>query len=176
MGSGVATIVMQEATPSWSGKSLLLLNRHAQRLFEELGLVPGVQGACLCSNHGAVLGMLLADGCNRRLFERIGLVLAQCLAALSGRSEVKDIELRLERKLVVARDLGNALIVLLCSVEINLPILRMALNVAASPLEADAELQRILAQRAPGRADTLGREHLDASARLLLERGGLQPS
>jgi hypothetical protein len=175
-GGGVATIVTQEATSSWNGKSLFRLNRHSQRLLEELGLVSGVQGACLCDNHGGVLGMLLADGCNRRLFERVGLVLTQCLAALSGRSAVRDIELRLERKLVVARDLGNALIILLCSTDVNLPILRMALNVAADPLEADADLQRSLTQRAPARADTLSREHLDASTRLLLQRGGLRLS
>jgi hypothetical protein len=50
----------------------------------------------------------------------------------------------------------------------------MALEVAANPFEGDADLQRDLRQVAPSRSSTLGREHLDASARHLLLKAGLK--
>ena len=170
----MATIVTQEATPAWSGSRLAHLRQRSQGIFEQLAMVPGVQGACLCDNQGAILGMLLTATGDRRLFERIGFALSQCLAALSKPSPLKTIELRFERKLVIARDLGNALVVVMCGTEANAPVLRMALEVAASPFEGDADLQRDLRQVAPSRSSTLGREHLDASARHLLLKAGLK--
>ena len=170
----MATIVTQEVTPAWSGSRLARLKQRSQGIFEQLATVPGVQGACLCDNQGEILGMLLTATGDRRLFERIGLALSQCLAALSKLSPLTNIELRFERKLVIARDLGNALVVVLCSTAANTAVLRMALEVAANPFEGDADLQRDLRQVAPSRSSTLGREHLDASARHLLLKAGLK--
>jgi hypothetical protein len=172
----MATIVTQEASPAWSGSRLARLKRRSQEIFEQMTTMPGVQGACLCDNQGAILGMLLTATGDRRLFERIGFALTQCLAALSRPSPLKNIELRFERKLVIARDLGNALVVVLCSTETSAPVLRMALEVAANPFEGDADLQRDLRQVAPSRSSTLGREHLDASARHLLLKAGVKGS
>ncbi len=172
----MATIVAQEETPAWSGKRLQGLNRHSRGVFEQVALVPGVQGACLCDNYGRILGMLLAGTGDRRLYERIGIALIQCLVALQARSAMKEIELHCERTLLVARDLRNGLIAVVCSAEVNLPLLRMTLNVAISPLESDAELQRSLVQVAPSRLHTMGQRQLDASARSLLQKGGLRLS
>ncbi len=169
----MANIVTQEASSAWSGGRLLRLKERCQGVLEQLAQVPGVDGACLCDNHGAVVGMLLPAGWNRRLFERIGLALCQCWAAMHARWPLKGCEVRFEGKVVVARDLGNALAVAVCGPDANLPILRMALNVAANPFETDAELQRDLAGAAPLRAKTLSRE-LDGPARTLLEKGGLK--
>jgi hypothetical protein len=172
----MATIVTQEETPAWNGVRLVSLKQHSYSAFEQLALVPGVQGACICDNNGAILGMLLAGTGDRRLYERTGLTLSQCLVALQARSAIKEIELHYESKLLVARDLRNALIVVICGPDVNLPLLRMTLNVATSPLENDAELQRSLVQLAPSRAHTLSQKHLDASARNLLQKGGLRIS
>ena len=170
----MATIVTQEATPAWSGSRLAHLRQRSQGIFEQLATVPGVQGACLCDNQGEILGMLLTATGDRRLFERIGLALSQCLAALSKLSPLTNIELRFERKLVIARDLGNALVVVLCSTAANTAVLRMALEVAANPFEGDADLQHDLRQVAPSRSSVFGREHLDASAQHLLLKAGLK--
>ena len=172
----MATIVAQDANLAWSGVRLVLLNQQCRQLFQELVQVRGVQGASVCDNHGNSLGMLLTGAGDRRPFEQMGLALCQCLVALQGRSAVKELELHYERRLVVARDLGHALLVVWGSVDVNLPLLRMTLNVAASPLEADAELQRGLKHAALSRMHTLGPEYLDASARGLLQKAGLRLS
>ncbi len=172
----MATILAQEANLAWSGVRRVLLNQRCRQTFDELAQVRGVQGACVCDNHGAVIGMLLAGALDRRLFEQIGLALSQCLAAIHARSAVTDIELQYERKVVVAHDLGNALLVVVCNADVNLPLLRMTLNVAASPFEADAELQRALKQAALSRTNTLSQEHVNASDRSLLHKAGLRLS
>jgi hypothetical protein len=55
----MANIVTQDVTLAWSGVRLALLNERCQALFEPLTRVAGVQGACVCGNHGVVLGLLL---------------------------------------------------------------------------------------------------------------------
>jgi predicted regulator of Ras-like GTPase activity (Roadblock/LC7/MglB family) len=170
----MATIITQDANLAWSGVRLALLKERCQAMFEQLARVAGVQGACVCDNHGVILGLLLAGVGDRRLFERIGLGLSQCLGALHARSAVRDLEVVFERKTVVARDLGNATLAVVCSADANLPLLRMTLNVAANPFEGDAELQRGLKQAALSRGSTLSGEHLDALARSLLQRAGVQ--
>jgi len=170
----MATIITQDANLAWSGVRLALLKERCQAMFEQLARVAGVQGACVCDNHGVILGLLLAGVGDRRLFERIGLGLSQCLGALHARSAVIDLEVVFERKTVVARDLGNATLAVVCSADANLPLLRMTLNVAANPFEGDAELQRGLQQAALSRANTLSGEHLDALARSLLQRAGVR--
>jgi len=147
----MATIVTQEVNLAWSGVRLALLKERCQAMFEQLARVAGVQGACVCDNHGVVLGLLLAGAGDRRMFERIGLALNQCFAALHARSAFRDLDLVFECKAVVARDLGNATLAVVCGAETNLPLLRMTMNVATSPFEGDAELQRGLKQaRSPG--------------------------
>jgi predicted regulator of Ras-like GTPase activity (Roadblock/LC7/MglB family) len=170
----MATIITQDANLAWSGVRLALLKERCQAMFEQLARVAGVQGACVCDNHGVILGLLLAGVGDRRLFERIGLGLSQCLGALHARSAVRDLEVVFERKTVVARDLGNATLAVVCSADANLPLLRMTLNVAANPFEGDAELQRGLKQAALSRGNTLSGEHLDALARSLLQRAGVR--
>jgi len=170
----MATIVTQEASLAWSGVRLALLKERCQAVFEQLTRVAGVQGACVCDNHGGVLGLLLAGVGDRRMFERIGLALSQCFGALQARSAFRDLEVVFERKTVVARDLGNATLAVVCSADANLPLLRMTLNVAANPIEGDAELQRGLKQAALSRGSTLSEEHLDALARSLLQRAGVR--
>jgi hypothetical protein len=108
------------------------------------------------------------------MFERIGLALNQCFASLHARSPFSDLEVVFERKTVLARDLGNATLAVVCGAGANLPLLRMTLNVAANPIEGDAELQRGLKQAALSRASTLSGAHLDALARSLLQRAGVR--
>ena len=168
------TIITQEANLAWSGVRLVLLKERCQAMFEQLARVAGVQGACVCDNHGVVLGLLLAGASDRHTFERIGLALSQCFGALHVRSAFRDLEVVFERKTVVARDLGNATLAVVCSDDANLPLLRMTLNVAANPFEGDAELQRGLKQAALSRGSTLSGDHLDVLARSLLQRAGVR--
>lgn len=168
----MATITTQDANLVWSGVRLALLRERCHTLFDQLAQIPGVQGACVCDNHGSVLASLQAGAGDRRMFERIGLVLTQCLAALHAQSPLKDLEAVFERRTVVARDLGHATLVAVCGADTNLPLLRMTLNVAANPFETDAELQRGLKQAALSRAGTLSGEHLDALSRTLVQRAG----
>lgn len=170
----MATITTQEANLVWSGVRLALLKERCQAIFEQLARVAGVQGACVCDNHGAILGLLQAGGGDRRMFERIGLALSQCFGVLQARSACRDLDVVFERKTLIARDLGSATLAVVCHADANLPLLRMTLNVAADAFEGDAELQRGLTQAALSRTSVLSGTHLDASARSLLQRAGVR--
>jgi hypothetical protein len=58
----------------------------------------------------------------------------------------RETEIRFQRGIIFVRDLGNAFLGLTCGANVSWPILRMTLNVAASPFEKDQALQKLLAQ------------------------------
>ncbi len=156
--------IIQEANRFWSGASLARFNQQADALLTQIEANPGISGAFLCSNHGAVLAARLARTRERETLEAEGRWLAAILAAAEIRSgRVKEIELRCTQAGFLVRDLGNAFGVIMCAPGANWALLRMALNITAPPFQRDVELQKNLSKTAPARADALKDEpDLDA--------------
>ncbi len=151
----MATLIKQELSAAWNGFRLIRLNEQCAALLAEIEKVAGVQTIFVCDNYGKVVGAWSTETFDRGLHNAIGARLAQTFAALQARGACKDLEYRFEQKILFARDMGNAFVVILMTPETSLPMLRMTLNVATTTFEADADLQNSLKQVAALRAGAL---------------------
>lgn len=169
----MATLIKQELSSAWSGVRLIHLNEECAALLSELGKIPGIQTAFICDNHGKVLGALSTATFDRGIYNTVGANLARIIAALQTRSGCKDLELRFEQRIVYAREMGNAFVVVVMAPGTSLSMLRMTLNVSAGRFEADPDLQTNLKNTAPVRAGALTQNSMPASMWLLAQKAGI---
>jgi predicted regulator of Ras-like GTPase activity (Roadblock/LC7/MglB family) len=169
----MATLIKQELSAAWSGVRLIRLNEECAALLTELEKIPGVQTAFICDNHGKVLGALSTATFDRGIYNTVGANLARIIAAFQARGGGKDFELRFEQKIVCAREMGNAFVVVVMTPGTSLSLLRMTLNVSASRFEADPELQTNLKNAAPLRAGALTQNSMSAPMWLLAQKAGI---
>lgn len=170
----MATVLKQELSSTWSGVRLINLNERCGQLLHEIEHVPGVQTACVHDNRGKVLGALVNADLDKGTYNRVGTEIAQCFAAFQARTGCRDLEFRFEKKLIYARDLGNAFLTVYCSPDASLSMLRMTVNVAAAPFEADPDLQKSLKQAAESKKDTLAPNYLDILGSQLVDKAKLK--
>lgn len=147
----MAQTILQEPNAVWSGGRLTLLNKRTWTLLQEMEKLAGAQMACVCDLRGAALALWYAnEEFTRATADRVGECVANLLTAFPGHS-FREIELRYEDRLVYARTIGSAFMVVVCAPDTSLALVRMTCNVAVAPFETDAELQRYLA--VPPRVD-----------------------
>ncbi len=152
----MATLIEKTPSEKWRGFALRDLNQANRALFQAVQSVVGVQDLYLCDNHGQVLGALVATPFDAERSNQLGLQFAHLFAVGHAHGKkTRDLELRLARGNVLARDLGNAFIVVVCAPQVDWSLLRMALNVAAAPYEKNGELQDNLRAAAPARTEVL---------------------
>jgi hypothetical protein len=170
----MTTLVKQELSSSWSGFRLIHLNEQCAALFAEIEKVAGVQTIFVCDNHGKVVGAWSVGAFDRGLYNIIGTSLAQTFAALQARGGCKDLEYRFEQKILFARDMGNAFVVILLTPGTSLSLLRITLNVAAATFEADVDLQNSFKQVAATRAGSLTQNSMNVLMWQLAQKANLK--
>jgi hypothetical protein len=116
----------------------------------------GVIGSFVFDNYGMRLGAYVDEGIGAEETHRVGLNLAQMLAALETlKFTAKEMQINFSRHSLYVRALGNAFGVILCNQNVNWSLLRMTVNVAAKPFETDRDLQRNLQLSSPSVKETL---------------------
>lgn len=154
-------LVRQGQSYDWRGADLARLNSRAAALTGQILLVPGVLASIVYDNNGERLGASLNDEYNLDEWRNAGLVLAQMLAASEiAAAGMREMELHSAGRDLYVRSLGNAFCATLCRIDVNWAMLRMTVNVAASPFETDGELQRALMLAAPSLTETLTERRL----------------
>lgn len=147
----MAPTIIQEPNAVWSGNRLTLLNKRAWTLLQEMDKLTGAHAACICDSRGTALALWYNQvELARTTVDRVGACVANVFAAFPGHA-FREIEMAYEDRLVYARMLGNAFLVVVCAPNTSLALVRMTCNVAAAPFEADKELQGYLS--AGARAD-----------------------
>lgn len=169
----MATLIKQQLSSAWSGVRLVHLNEQCAAFLSELGKIPALQTAFVCDNHGKVLAAWSAGNFDAASCNAVGASIAQTFAAFQTRSSCKDLELRFEQRTLLARDLGNAFAVVSVPTNATLSMVRMTLNVSASIIESDAELQASLKQVAPTRAGSLSSNNMNAALWQLAHQANL---
>ncbi len=169
----MATLLKQELSSAWSGFRLIHLNEQCAELFAEIEKVAGVQTILVCDNHGKIVGAWSTGTFDRGLYNAIGASLAQTFAAFQARGGCKDLEYRFEQKILFARDMGNAFVVILLSPGTSLSLLRMTLNVAATAFESDVDLQKSLQQAAATRTGALSPNSMNVLLWQLAQKANL---
>ncbi len=162
-------LIRHEQSNTWRGAELARLNSRTAAATGQIASVPGVLACIVYDNSGERLGASLNDKYNLDEWKTAGSVLAQMLAAAgTAGAGVREMELRSAGRSLYVRTFGNAFCVTLCRVDVNWSMLRMTVNVAASPFESDRELQRALMLAAPSLSETLTERLLgDAELRLV---------
>jgi predicted regulator of Ras-like GTPase activity (Roadblock/LC7/MglB family) len=139
----MATTILQESNSFWYDARLTSLNKRAFALLQEMDQVPGAQHAFICDRRGTTLATWVTGELARETLDRVG----ACVAAIFttfGKHSFSEIEFQFEDRLMYVRTLGNAFIAVVSARGANLALLRMTLNVAGAPFEADKDLQRYL--------------------------------
>ncbi len=140
----MASTILQEPNSFWYDARLTTLNKRTFALLQEMDQVPGAQHALICDQRGTTLAAWVTGELSRETLERVGACVATIFAAFSGRA-FAETELDFADRQMYVRSLGNAFIAVVSARSASLALLRMTLNVAATPFVADKELQRYLA-------------------------------
>lgn len=107
----------------------------------EINTVAGVTGSFVCDNSGRVIASSFSGDLDMTSIRDVAREMVQTAAVLSAvREPVGELDLAYARSRLVARDLDDSVLVVLCDPRVDIPMLRMTLNVAAMQLRDDEEL------------------------------------
>jgi predicted regulator of Ras-like GTPase activity (Roadblock/LC7/MglB family) len=111
----------------------------------EINKVAGVTGSFVSDNSGRVIASSFSGDVDMTSIRGVAREVVQTSAVLSVVQEpVGELDFAYARSRVVARDLDDSVLVVLCDPGADIPMLRMTLNVAATELRDDAELKSSL--------------------------------
>jgi predicted regulator of Ras-like GTPase activity (Roadblock/LC7/MglB family) len=140
-----------------------------EKSLADINAVAGVQSSFTCDNRGEVIASATPADPNTAVLNNIGRQVTLTLAALETTGEaMSELDLTYEGARLVARDLGNAVLVVLCEPQVEIAMLRLTLNVVTARWKKDPGVQEQLTGRAGEREDLLAKENLGALAWLLL--------
>jgi hypothetical protein len=137
-----------------------------ERGLKEIGNVDQVEGSFVCDNSGDVI------------LSSTPAVLATATMATIGREVVRTFEAmkaadrpitRLEFDYgtwrLFARDIGDALLLVVCQPGTDMPFLRMTIDIVASGWRKDPAAQKLLASRRAERRELIKPDNLDDASR-----------
>ncbi|MBN1425164.1 hypothetical protein JXA88_11470 [Candidatus Fermentibacteria bacterium] len=136
----------------------------------QVAATSGVMGCCLLARDGNVLvNMLPAFLSSEEIHTAADTVVETLLGLESLEEGAWEVDMAFAEVLCVVRPVGNAILVLLCDPDANLPVLKLSMNVAAkriaaAPHQEFAELLRAASAEPPGPVDASSDELLPAEA------------
>ncbi len=108
----------------------------------EVNAVAGVQGCFICDNRGDVIASDAPRGLDETELTSVGREVSQTLAALAMAGQrTNELDFMYEAMRVVAHDLGNATLIVLCEPRVEIAMLRLTLNVVLARLKGDSGIQ-----------------------------------
>jgi predicted regulator of Ras-like GTPase activity (Roadblock/LC7/MglB family) len=141
----------------------------------EISAVARVIGSLICDNSGRVIASSFGADLDMTSIRDVAREVVQTAAILrAAREPAGELDFAYARSRVMARDMDDSVLVVLCDPLADIPMLRMTLNVAAAQLRDDPELGSRL-RESPRVKRVLESELDELSWQLLkaLERKGL---
>jgi predicted regulator of Ras-like GTPase activity (Roadblock/LC7/MglB family) len=143
----------------------------------DINAVAGVRGSFTCDSRGEVIASATPAGLDTAVLNNIGRQATLTLVALETVGQaMSELVFTYEGARLAARDLGNAVLVVLCEPQVDIAMLRLTLNVATARWKKDSGVQKQLASQAGEREDLLTKDNLDAPSWLLLGSPGEPPA
>lgn len=145
-----------------------------EQRFAEIGAVEGVTGSFICDNSGRMIASSFGNDVDITPIRDVAGELVHTAAVLDRVGEsVRELDFTYPGSRLLVRDLDDSLLVVLCEPQVEIAMLRITLNVAATQLKDDAELRSLLEDSVPER-EVLENELDQISWQLLkaLERKG----
>ena len=112
---------------------------------QEINELPGVWGSLLCSNQGEIIQKLVPPALNKAILENISRNLLEMMNRMADELEgLNEVILHYEQRKVIAVDIQKALLVVVCTPSVDIPLLRMSTNVILARWEGDLKIQKKL--------------------------------
>ena len=110
-------------------------------ILKDINAVMGVIGSFVCNDEGQVLAFALPELFDETILSTIGRTMVQTMAALATarRRKIGDIDLVYDQGRLIAKNLGQGCLCILCVRDINVPLLNLTANVAAKKLKTEVE-------------------------------------
>jgi predicted regulator of Ras-like GTPase activity (Roadblock/LC7/MglB family) len=105
-------------------------------ILKDINAVVGVTGSFVCSGEGQMSASALPDLFDEAILSTVGRTMAQTMAGLATarRRKIGDIDLVYDQGQLIAKNLGEGCLCILCVRNINVPLLNLTVNVAAQKL------------------------------------------
>jgi predicted regulator of Ras-like GTPase activity (Roadblock/LC7/MglB family) len=109
-----------------------------ENILKDINAVIGVTGSFVCNGEGQVSASALPDLFDETILSTVGRTMAQTMAGLTTarRRKIDDIDLVYDQGRLIAKNLGEGCLCILCVRNINMPLLNLTANVAAKKLAA----------------------------------------
>ena len=107
-------------------------------ILKDINAVVGVTGCFICDGDGQVLVSALPELFDEIILSTVGRTTAQTVAglAIARRRKIGDIDLVYDQSRLIAKNLGEGCLCILCVRNINVPLLNLTANLAAKKLRA----------------------------------------
>jgi len=113
-------------------------------ILKDINAVIGVTGSFVCNSEGQVSASALPDLFDETTLSTVGQIMAQTIAgmATARRRKIGDIDLVYDQGRLIAKNLEEGCLCILCVRNINVPLLNLTANVAAKKLKAQIEAKK----------------------------------
>jgi predicted regulator of Ras-like GTPase activity (Roadblock/LC7/MglB family) len=121
-----------------SGACFLDEDGFMEEILKSINDVVGVMGCFVCDNEGQVLACAIPGLFDDAILASIGRIMAQTLEGLSmaRRRKASEIDLVYTQGRFIAKNLGSICLFILCTRNINVPLLNLTANSAARKLSS----------------------------------------
>ncbi|HMS58185.1 MAG TPA: roadblock/LC7 domain-containing protein [Tepidiformaceae bacterium] len=143
---------------------------------QQIAGIANVAGAFVCDNGGEVIASSEPPVLATVAMASLGKEAARAFSALEAAgTRASRVEFEFDTWRLVARDLGEGLLLVVCRPGVDSALLRMSADIAIAAWKADSRSQKRLTKRKAQRSQLLAQSQLDAPAwtswRLLESRG-----
>ena len=137
---------------------------------KEINSIKGVWGYFLCENTGKILEREMPIVFMKHL-AIMGKEVTQVVGLLESLSRgPENIDLLFEDGRVMIRSLKNFTLVVFCDPNVDIPMLRLKINVVISEISGDSKMQELLQKGGWRRRRLLQKEYLDQEYREILKQ------
>jgi hypothetical protein len=133
-----------------------------EKELEQVGSVPGVGGSFVCDNRGDVIVSSDPAVLATVTMNTIGREVARAFLALeAGGQSANRIDFVYDSWRLLAQDIGDAVVFVVCQPEADMSLVRMTVDVAIAGWRRDASAQKRLQQRRTERKALVNASALD---------------
>ena len=118
----------------------------------EINETVGVWGSLLCDNQGELIENISPPALNKPTLENISRHVVELFSrAGDGIAGLAEVVLHYQERKIFAVDLEQAILIVICTPSVDIPLLRMSVNVVLANWEGDPGVQKQLKTRSVDR-------------------------
>lgn len=110
---------------------------------QEINETIGVWGSLLCNNQGEIIENFSPPSLNRSTLENISRHTVELLSsAANDLAGLEEVVFHFRERKVLAIDLQQAVLIVICTPSVDIPLLRMSINVVLARWKGDSKVQK----------------------------------